>query len=857
MGRVRNLMSWSRATGACAFICAALAVAAGGTAAASEITPYHSDSEFMLTAPGMINWEDYGFTNPAALAVVSNPDMLFAWRGSLANQSDPERWGLFGAVPHLGFAAIHEKNPAGSVTDYRLGYAVGGRRSSFGVSYGWAAGDKEAFDRGKTIGLGTLIQPLPYLSVGVSGRAATKGDAKEGVVALGVRPTGTDLVTVFGDYAIQKGEVLRDGAWSAGAALKVLPGMYLTGRYFDKSEAHAFTAGLAIDLGRLGVASQAHYDNDQHRAYNTYRVRAGAYHRNVIDTKIMPGRKYLELSLDGPIKYQRYRWFDDSKTLADILSVIEAAKHDPRISGIAVNTIDMAASREMAWEIREKLRDFKTSGKHVVVFLENGNIDALHFASIADKIVLDPEGIMVIEGYMMGRTYFKGSFAKLGLAYDEWRFFTYKSAYEAFSRDGMSEADREQRQRLIDEYYSLARTEICASGRISIDEFDRLVNDQLILMPEDALAIGLVDTLARADAFKDVIKALEGKKQTLVQPRAVGFAAGTLAAYGTPRDDYWGERPEIAVIYAIGECAMDTGIKARSLTKCIEGVTKNSRIKAVVLRADSPGGDGLASDIVAEALKKCSEKKPVIISQGAVAASGGYWISMYGDKIVAAPQTITGSIGVIGGWFYNAGLKEKMGMTTDLVKAGQHADIGFGMVLPLIGAGVPDRNLTEEERGLIERMIRTAYKQFVAKVAAGRKMKYEDVDRIGQGRVWPGVDGKQNGLVDELGGLETALVLAKQSAGIARDAAVKIVELPQPDLLNTSMFTPKLIGFAGRLGIGGLFGAAEAVGAGAQLAVDPVLDDLKFRLEHNGRPMLLLPMDDLDMIRDAQTPIGN
>ena len=219
------------------------------------------------------------------------------------------------------------------------------------------------------------------------------------------------------------------------------------------------------------------------------------------------------------------------------------------------------------------------------------------------------------------------------------------------------------------------------------------------------------------------------------------------------------------------------------------------------MRADSPGGDALASDIVAEALEDVQrEDKPVIVTQGAVAASGGYWISMYGDKIVAAPQTITGSIGVIGGWFYNAGLKEKLGMTTDLVQVGQHADLGFGMTLPLLGAGVPDRNLTEGERALVENMIRTGYKEFVTKVAAGRKMKYEDVDKIGQGRVWPGVDGKQNGLVDELGGLETALLLAKQSAGIARDQPVTMVEAPQPEAFNTNIFTPKLDRRAGLLG---------------------------------------------------------
>jgi protease-4 len=734
-----------------------------------------------------------------------------------------------------------------------LGYAVGARRTSFGVSYGWAAGDKEVSGRGKTIGLGTQVQPIPYLSVGVSGRAATKGGAKEGVVALGVRPTGTDVVTLFGDYAIQKGEVFRDGAWSAGAALKVLPGMYLTGRYFDKSAIHAFTAGLAIDIGHLGFASQAHYDNDQHRAYNTYRVRAGAYHPNFVDTNIVPGRKYLELNLFGPIKYQPYRMFDESNALADILSTIEAAKHDPRIAGIAINASGMQSSREVAWEVREKLRDFKSSGKHVVIFLDNGGIDAYHFASVADKIVLDPTGILTFEGFVMGRTFLKGTLAKVGLGFEEWRFFTYKSAEEVLSRDSMSEADREQRQRLVDEYYSLAKTEVCATGRITGEEFDRLVAEQPILLPEEALAKGLVDTLARADAFPDVIKALEGGKKTLAKPSGLGLSAGALAGYGAPQNGNWGDRPQIALIYAIGECAMDTGIKARSLVKDIEGATKNPRIKAVVFRADSPGGDAMASDIVAEALKKCSKQKPVIVSQGAVAGSGGYWISMYGDKIVAAPQTITGSIGVIGGWLYNVGLKEKLGMTTDLVKAGQHADVGFGMTMPLIGLGVPDRNLDHQEFALMEHSIKAFYKDFVTKVAAGRKMTFEEVDKIGQGRVWPGVDGKQNGLVDELGGMETALILAKEKAGIARDAEVTLVELPQPELLNFGMFTPKLISLAARVGATRLFGVPAGCSlSGAEPQADPVLDYIKFRLEHNGKPLPMLPSDDLEIMIDSR-----
>jgi protease-4 len=828
----------------------------------TQMPAYHSETDFMLTPPGAVGWEGYGFTNPATLTYVTEPDLLFAWRGSISKTPGPtsgdiDRWGAFAALPNLGFGAIHEETPTGKITDYHLALALGGRRSSLGVSYGWSGGNTDAFKRGKTIGLGTLLRPAPYLSLGLSGRTATEGSAKEGVADIGVRPLRSDILTLFGDYAIQKDQALKDGGWSTGAAVKVLPGVQITTRYFGRDDTHGFTAGVSLDLGRMGLATQAHYDNNQHRAYNTYRVRLGAYNHNLLDTNIMPGRKYLELDLFGPVKYQRYRMFDDSQTLADLLSMIEAAKADTRVGGIAINMSGMDVSREMAWEIREKLRDFKSTGKHVVIYLDRGGIDAYHFASIADRIVFDPTGIITFEGFLMGRTYLKGALAKVGLAYDEWRFFTYKSADEALSRDGMSEADREQRQRLVDEYYHVAKSEICASRSISGVEFDRLVNEQLILLPEEALALGLVDTLARADAFEDVAKALEGKEKRMAMPDMLALSAGSLEGYGVARADHWGDRPQIAVIYAIGECAMDMGIKARSLVKDVEAVTTNPRIKAVVLRVDSPGGDGTASDIIAEALKKCSEKKPVIVSQGAVAASGGYWLSMYGDAIVAAPQTITGSIGAVGGWLYNAGLKEKLGMTTDYVKVGDHADLGFGMRLPFIGAGVPDRNLNDQERTLVENLIKSFYKDFVTRVASGRKMKYEDVDKIGQGRAWAGVDGKANGLIDVLGGLETAIMLAKEKAGIARDKEVKIVELPRPELFNFNVFMPSLISFrslANRGPLGRLlFGSRGTTGSPtSRYQTDPAIEHLRFRLEHNGEPTPMLPLDDMDIVIDAQ-----
>jgi len=228
---------------------------------------------------------------------------------------------------------------------------------------------------------------------------------------------------------------------------------------------------------------------------------------------------------------------------------------------------------------------------------------------------------------------------------------------------------------------------------------------------------------------------------------------------------------------------------------------------------------------VAAEIKKTSDKKPVIVSQGRVAASGGYWISMYADAIVAAPNTLTGSIGVIGGWLYNQGLKEKMGLSTDHVQVGRHADLNFGMTVPLLGLALPDRNLHEDEKKRMEHTIRTLYADFVTKVAAGRDIPLEEVETLAQGRIWSGRAAMANGLVDELGGLARAVQLAKEKAGIPHQS-VQLVERPQRALFNTNFFKPALLS--------------------SQSRQRDLVKHLQFRLEHNGQPLLLVPAEMLE-----------
>ncbi|MBS4027375.1 MAG: signal peptide peptidase SppA [Ignavibacteriales bacterium] len=782
-------------------------------------SPYYSQSDFQFVSPGAFKFGLYGYDNPALLEYIEHPDFQLSVSDVGGKWSKFNRWGLFTAVPNFGFGLIQNKDAAGTFNDYRLSAGWGNRSMSSGIGYSWVRGDNKALRRKGVWRYGSLIRPNKFLSVGLVGAFAVGSNAKEGVIDVGIRPFGNEKVTLFSDYTLQTKQSVKNGNWSAGIATELLDGVRFTARYFDTK---AFSIGFQVNFGTDAVSTQTQFDNNGKRASNTYSLRFGAYDRTLFGTKIMPQKKYLELNLLGPVKHQRYTYFDDSNTLSDIIGKIDAAKGDENVRGIVINASGMSAHKTMLWEIREKLKEFKTTGKKIIIYLDKPDINEYHFASVADKIVLDPVGVLTLEGFVAGRTFIKGTLDKLGIGFDEWRFFKYKSAVENFSREKMSEGDREQRQRYVDEFYRTAQHDICEGRNISTEAFNNLVDNMIIFTPQEALENKLVDTLARWDVLKEIVANIEKEETKFIAPTE-------LSRFRLSHDNAWGEPPKIAVIYALGVCAMDEGITARQLVKDVERATNDNRIKGVVLRIDSPGGDGMASDIIAEALKKCKAKKPVIISQSAVAASGGYWLSMYGDTIVSTPTTITGSIGVIGGWMYNTSFKESLGISTDFVKAGKHADIGFGMSAPFIGTLIPDRNATTEERARIESGIKTFYKEFVGKVASGRKKDATYIDSIGQGRVWTGRDAKERGLVDVLGGLETAINIAKEKAGIPTEQNITIVELPKPKLFDLGIYVPKIFGI--------------------QIPQQPesdVLHQIKFRLEHNGEAMPILPLEEME-----------
>lgn len=822
---------------------AALVVAATACAAhatKSEIPSYYQGGTYNLTSPTAFTEAVGGYYNPAVYPMMPGTELeMYFSDVQDSNISGLNRWGAFTGLNNLGFGFIHQRgfdaagNPT-SATDYRLALAGGTRNHAVGVGVGWQSGNKTAFDLTTVMQVGVVERYGRHVSVGLSGIFSTEVSDQSGLFDVAVRPFGDQRLTVFGDLEYPKGYSLKDSPWSAGAMLEIPSGVKLVGRYFEDesfSFGLAYTFGGGINMGKARGSAQPYWNDNSDHATTNWGFRLGYAERNRVLTSFVADRNYVSMELRGPVRHTRWRFFDQTRTLSEIIAALDGVRTDPRIAGVALNLSGTWMSNGSAWEIREKLAELRREGKHVVVFVDQAGMAQYHLASVADKVVMDPEGMFLLPGYALGRNYVNRLAEKLGIGVEEWRFKDYKSAMEMLVRRDMSPADREQRQALVDEYYNTFRSEVASSRGVEETTVDEWIDELVIIGADDAKESGLVDELAVWEDVQKVVTDLEGERKDFIKP-------DESARYAFP-SVMWGEPDRVAVVYAIGGTQMDSGMNCRQVQKTIRRLKRDRTVKAVVLRVNSPGGDALASNVVAEAIRDCQKVKPVIISQADVAASGGYWVSMYGDEIVAQPTTITGSIGVIAGWIWDDGFGEKMGIDTDHVQAGKHADLFVNTRFPFIPLGIPYRQVTDEERDHALKEIEKFYDGFVAKVASGRGMTPAEVEKIAKGRVWTGAQGLENGLVDRIGGLETAIAVARDKAGLTKDDYVQVVEYGRTrGLFNPDFLSPLPLSFR-------WFGGGDADEADANDPAAFLHDYEMFYLQQlarfNGRPQCLLP----------------
>jgi protease-4 len=547
---------------------------------------------------------------------------------------------------------------------------------------------------------------------------------------------------------------------------------------------------------------------------------------------------FLELNLNNR-KTKSFTRSTREKPDLDLFRVIERAGNDRRISGIILNISSCQLGQETVWELRNSLEKFKAKGKKVCAFISNADLDLYCLATIGDKIVMDDQGVLMLTGYVWGRGYVKHSLEKLGIGARELRYLKFKSAAETYTRDSISEADRAQYGEILDDMIQLARDTMYTARSWSTGEFDRIINNEFMFSAKNALARGLVDRPGRKEALLNAVREIsDGKEPGLFL--LYGDSESSVMRGKLPYRPYkpgglFSKPPEIAVVYANGVTDMERGIAAWALADTIRELSRKRRVKAIVLRINSSGGSAEAADYVAEAIKAAKERVPVVVSMGAVAASGGYWASMSANRIVATPVTLTGSIGVIASWFYDKGLNSKLGLSVDIMQRGTHADMMSGMILP-------HRDLKPEEEARYREYVLDLYGDFTSRVAANRGMDIERVESLAQGRVYSGLGAVKAGLIDGIGGIDDAIQIARELANIPDTARIAVNEYPKPKFFD-KMLDQILSSRVNASGKTSVINTAADLFFPALSGAPPLLEDLRYRIERNGQVMPILPLD--------------
>jgi protease-4 len=548
----------------------------------------------------------------------------------------------------------------------------------------------------------------------------------------------------------------------------------------------------------------------------------------------------LELNLNNQTS-QSMMYSTRTRGPLEIFRVIERAGDDKRISGIILNVSSFQEEPETLWELRNALEKVKSKGKKICAFINAADLDMYCLATVADKIVMDDQGGLMMLGYALGRSYVQHSLEKLGIGARELRYLEYKSAAETYTRDSLSDADRRQYGEVLDDIMNLTRDTVTKARSWTVDEFNTIINDEFLFSAKSALERGLVDYTGRKESVLNALREIidnKGTESLVVFGDQDSSLSGSKSSYRPGKPKRFSRPPIIAVIYASGVTDMERGIAAKELVRIINGLSRKGRVKAIVLRIDSPGGSAVASDYVAEAIKDAKIRIPVVVSMGGVAASGGYWVSMNANHIIASPITLTGSIGVIGSWFYDKGLNSKLGFTVDSMQRGDHADLLTGVVLPR-------RDLTSAEEARYQKYILDLYADFVAKVAAGRDMDIGRVEALAQGRVYSGLGAFNAGLIDGIGGLDDAIHIARELAEIPMDKQVLYREYPKPKFFDKMMNQLITMGIlSGRPGPTTIPATVAAVSFAADMFLPaPLLEDLRYRIAHNGQVMPILPLN--------------
>lgn len=469
-------------------------------------------------------------------------------------------------------------------------------------------------------------------------------------------------------------------------------------------------------------------------------------------------------------------------TLRKAINTLNAAAKDKKIIGIYIKGSNTPGVTGLAnlQEIRQALQRFGETGKTIIAYDMDWTEREYYLGSVADEIVINPLGALELNGLSSQTLFLSGALDKFGIGVQVTRVGKYKSAVEPFTQEKMSPENRQQTLQLLQNIWDEYLQTIAKSRKYTTQQLQAIVDNKGMLMANDALNSKLVDKVVYYDEVLTKLKELTGKKEedkTFTQISLNNYSKVAKVAQTLSKNVK--SNNKIGVVYAQGEIVNGTGtprqIGGDRLAKELRRLRLDDKVKAVVLRVNSPGGSASASEVIGREVKLISQEKPLIVSMGNIAASGGYWISMNADRILAQANTITGSIGVFGVLFNIQEIANKNGITWDVVKIGKFADLD-----------TTSRPKTEDELVLIQKMVDSIYERFITNVATARNLAPEKVEEIAQGRVWSGANAQKLGLVDEIGGIETAIKVAAEEAELGD--SWKVEEYPKSRSLEQQIF---------------------------------------------------------------------
>lgn len=691
------------------------------------------------------------FFNPAGLGTSRSLNLYYL----RTYQSDyPGDDAFFISAPGAGFS-MEFANAPNDVDFSRYSLSAGrhfGSALYWGTSYSWINSDDKHYDKFKSVSVGLMFRRR-FFSIGAIGRDLNRPKINDQKLArtydigIALRP-GTWRTTLSVD--MRKVQDVPGIDFSYGVEIRPIRELMFRGTY---NSDNSFDVRFGINIGNYGIGSANYYEENR---------------------KSNAGVGYFQFSTASLAKpIMRRKIFLRTK-MEEVDRILRIAKWDKDVAGALLEINGSSYGMGRYQEIRDAILDFKKSGKVVISFISDCTTGEYIVASACDSILIHPNTYVRLIGLRSERTFYKGLLDNLGIYALLENIGDYKSASEGFTREDMSEPYRENMNAILDDLYEQLKNEIASGRGWTQAQVDKLINNGPYSANE-AVRNKLVDEIVYSDGLQHRANKLSGSDVNLID-------TSDYLVNGFYPHDWSVPRPRIAVIEAegmmlTGESFTDpfTGTRvmgAETIVRAIHNAQSDDSIKAVVLRIDSGGGLVIAADVIWNELVDLTLKKPLIVSMGDIAASGGYYIAAPADVIVAEPGTITGSIGVIGGKYSFKGLYEKLGINKEIIKRGRHADFYSEY-----------SEYPPEEQAIIRKQIKEIYNDFIVKVARGRKqLTRADVEKVAQGLVWTGKQAMENGLVDELGGLSKALSIAQAMAGLEKKQ-VEIVRLPRPTLI--------------------------------------------------------------------------